>query len=464
MKSSLPLRQSAFFTLYAQQRFTVLFSFLLVVELFILNWHVSLIVLISILSVLYFLDFLFYNFLAYQEVVKRPEIRVTETAISALREDDLPVYTILCPLYKEAGVLGQFISAMKQLDYPTEKLQILLLLEEDDRETIRSIQKFDLPNHFQPLFIPHSLPKTKPKALNYSLPYIAGEYVVIYDAEDVPDSFQLKKAVIAFGNLAESVVCLQAKLDFYNPTQNILTRLFTAEYSLWFGLILPGLQWITAPIPLGGTSNHLRTSVLRRLGGWDSFNVTEDCDLGMRLYKQGFSTDILDSVTLEEANSQIGNWVNQRTRWVKGYMQTYFVHSRDFFRIDSVTSFYQLLLFIFLIGNKVLFLLMNPILWALTFSYFAFRPLFSPFIDSLFLRPVLYIAVFTLVFSNFLYFYYFILGCLKHRYYGFVKYMIFVPFYWLLMSWAAWRSLFELVFRPHYWSKTLHGLHLGTEE
>src|SRR5581483_11735953 len=160
----------------------------------------------------------------------------------------------------------------------------------------------NLPNYFKIIVVPDSSPKTKPKACNYGLQFATGEYSVIYDAEDVPDPLQLKKAIVAFAKSAKNVICIQAKLNFYNPHQNILTRVFTAEYSLWFDLVLTGLQSIEAPIPLGGTSNHFKTQILKKIKGWDAFNVTEDCDLGLRLFKNGFSTAIMDSTTLEEAN------------------------------------------------------------------------------------------------------------------------------------------------------------------
>jgi len=176
----------------------------------------------------------------------------------------------------------------------------------------------ELPDYVRVLVVPHSLPKTKPKACNYGLNYARGDFLVIYDAEDIPEPHQLKKAYLGFENALDSVKCLQAKLNYYNPDHNLLTRLFTAEYSLWFEVILPGLQSVNGYIPLGGTSNHFRTRDLITLEGWDPFNVTEDCDLGARIFKRGWRTAIIDSVTLEEANSNAWNWLRQRSRWIKG--------------------------------------------------------------------------------------------------------------------------------------------------
>ncbi len=299
---------------------------------------------------------------------------------------------------------------MTQLDYPHDKLEILLLLEADDTDTIAAAQSMGLPANFTIVVVPHSMPKTKPKACNYGLKRATGEYAVIYDAEDVPDPMQLKKAVIVFERSQGKIGCIQAKLNYYNWDQNLLTRLFTLEYSLWFDLILPGLQSINAPIPLGGTSNHFRTSDLRKFGGWDPFNVTEDADLGIRLAKHGYTTLVLDSVTMEEANSQYRNWIRQRSRWIKGYIQTYFVHTR---KVATKQSWRNYSIFQLLIGGKVLSALVNPLLWSLTIVYFVFRQATGEYIHSLYSAPIFYLALTTLIIGNFLYFYIYMMGAAR---------------------------------------------------
>ncbi len=231
-------------------------------------------------------------------------------------------------MYRERAVAEKVVRAALSLDYPREKLDIKLLLEEDDPETLAEIRAAEWPSCVETIIVPHGSPKTKPKACNHGLLAARGEYLVIYDAEDRPEPDQLKKAICAFRRVDPRVVCLQAKLNYYNPRQNHLTRFFTLEYTSWFDLFLPGLHVLSAPIPLGGTSNHFRVKALRDLGGWDPFNVTEDCDLGIRLHREGYRTAVLDSTTWEEANSRLFNWIRQRSRWVKGYIQTHLVHTR----------------------------------------------------------------------------------------------------------------------------------------
>jgi cellulose synthase/poly-beta-1,6-N-acetylglucosamine synthase-like glycosyltransferase len=439
-------------------------SFLMALFIFgiVNNWHATITLLIALLTCLYFSDLIFNFFLIFRSFSKSPEIQITDEEIA--NNNDWPSYTIFCPLYKEGDVLPQFVTAMSRLDYPKEKLQILLLLEEDDKETVERAKAYNLPSYFQTIVIPHSMPKTKPKALNYGLMYATGEYTVVYDAEDVPDTLQLKKAILAFKKSDKRTVCIQAKLNFYNPHQNILTRIFTAEYSLWFDLVLTGLQSIHAPIPLGGTSNHFRTQDLHDLKGWDAFNVTEDCDLGMRLVKQGFRTAVVNSMTLEEANSDLKNWFQQRSRWIKGYIQTYLVHMRDPRHFMKDWKEPHAVTFQLVVGGKILSMFINPVMWIITISYFAFRPILGTFIESFFPAPVLYMAVFSLVFGNFLYMYYYMIGCAKREYDDIIKYVFLVPFYWLMMSMAASKAVYKIFVDPHYWAKTNHGLHLNNKK
>jgi len=269
---------------------------------------------------------------------KTSEHKVSAEDLAALKDEDLPIYTILVPMYKEPEIAQKIARTVTSLDYPLDKLDVKLLLEEDDAPTRKKIEDVihTLPPCVEVVIapsVPKGQPRTKPRACNWGLETARGKYLVIFDAEDKPEPDQLKKAVVVFRKLEaekkDSVVCLQAKLNYFNADQNWLTGFFTLEYTTWFDLFLPGLHIARTPIPLGGTSNHFKTDVLKQLGGWDSFNVTEDCDLGIRLARQGRSTEILDSTTWEEANSDTYNWIRQRSRWVKGYFQSHLVHTRD---------------------------------------------------------------------------------------------------------------------------------------
>lgn len=253
---------------------------------------------------------------------------ITTKELHAIDQKDLPVYTILLPVYKEAEVMGTLIKSLKNFDYPEDKLDIILLLEAGDEETFEAAKRERPPANWRFLSLPDSLPKTKPKALNYGLHFARGDYLTIYDAEDIPDPDQLKKAVISFRTHPKDFICFQAALNYFNRNENFLTRMFTLEYSFWFDCFIPGLYKLGLPIPLGGTSNHFDVQKLKQIGGWDPFNVTEDADLGLRASMEGYKVGVIYSTTYEEANSKLGNWLRQRSRWVKGYMQTFLVHNR----------------------------------------------------------------------------------------------------------------------------------------
>jgi len=459
--STLPHRHSAIFTLKTWQKSILFGLFLLLIVSSAVSIIRTLTVVMAVLSTIYFLDVLFNLYMVLKSLHFPHEIKFEKNDLDEIDESKLPIYSILCPLYREAHMIPQFIKAIDQLDWPKKKLDVMLLLEEDDVHSIRQIKKMELPRYVRVIVVPDSEPKTKPKATNYGLAHSKGEYIVIYDAEDIPDPLQLKKAYLGFQNSPKNIACLQAKLNYYNPHQNLLTRLFTAEYSLWFDVILPGLQSIETTIPLGGTSNHFRKNDLEKLHGWDPFNVTEDCDLGTRLFKLGYKTAIFDSTTLEEANSNLKNWIRQRSRWIKGYIQTYFIHMREPVAFTRKHR-HHALIFNVVIGGKIAFLFINPLLWITTIAYFIAYAYVGPQIEAIFPSVVFYMAAASLIFGNFLYIYYYMIGTAKRDHWDVIKFIFLVPFYWLFVSFAALIAVIQLITRPHYWEKTIHGFHLNS--
>ena len=219
------------------------------------------------------------------------------TAYPPVPDTDLPLYTVLVPAFGEANVIAELIEHLGELDYPRDRLEVLLLLEEVDRPTIDAALQAGMPPFFRIVVVPDGEPRTKPKACNVGLGFARGEFLVIFDAEDRPDPDQLRKAVAMFRAGGPELVCLQGRLNYHNWDENLLTRFFTLEYSHWFDLMLEGLAGLRLPLPLGGTSNHFRTETLRDLGAWDPHNVTEDADLGLRAAAKGYRVQTLDSTT-----------------------------------------------------------------------------------------------------------------------------------------------------------------------
>jgi cellulose synthase/poly-beta-1,6-N-acetylglucosamine synthase-like glycosyltransferase len=366
----------------------------------------------------------------------------------------LPLYTVMVPLYREARVLPQLIRSLAALEYPRDRLQAILVVEDDDPETATAAEALVRTPWLEVVRVPPSMPRTKPKAANFALRFARGEFVVIYDAEDRPEPDQLRKAVSAFRRSGRTTACLQARLAFFN-TDRWMPRLAALDYKLWFGLLLQGLDRLQVPMPLGGTSNHFRTAILRAVHAWDPFNVTEDADLGIRLAALGYRVSMLDSTTHEEAPTTVSAWIKQRSRWLKGYMQTWLVHGRCapmFVRQVGIGGFLAFQLFI---GGAVVSALVNPVLWAI-FAVCTIWPV--PIFDSVSTHELAFISGAGVVGTNGLLT---LLTIAGSRRCGAEKpdpYGLTVTLYWLLISVAGYRGLWHLIVKPFHWEKTEHGL------
>jgi cellulose synthase/poly-beta-1,6-N-acetylglucosamine synthase-like glycosyltransferase len=408
-----------------------------------------------VVAMFYLLTFSLRAVLSWYGAARASEYKITAAEVRSLRDADLPHYSVLVPMYKEPEVLPILASALRKLNYPRSKLDIKLLLEEGDTETIEAAKKLQLESIFEIVRVPPSQPQTKPKACNYGLHFAQGEYVTIYDAEDKPEPDQLKKVVLAFRKAPANVACIQCRLNYYNRDENWLTRMFTLEYSTWFDLLLPGLEALRIPIPLGGTSNHFKTETLRSLLAWDPYNMTEDADLGVRMTQKGLTVQVVNATTFEEANTRLGNWIRQRSRWIKGYLQTYLVHMRTpgkLYRSLGHVGFWG---FQFFIGGTVICVLLNPVLWLL---FFGWAVGLVGGLDVYFPPWVVSFSLFNLLFGNAAMIYFFMLGAYKRGYYTLLLHALTAPAYWALMSIAGYKGLWQLIHNPFYWEKTQHGI------
>lgn len=381
-------------------------------------------------------------------------LEVSEEEMASLT--NLPIYTILCPLYREAGVLPQLTEAIAKLRYPKELLDVKLLLEEDDTETLDVVREYPLPAYFDVVVVPAEGPRTKPKACNYGLQLARGEYCVIYDAEDVPEPDQLLKALCVFRRSPADVGCVQAKLNFYNPDQNPITGWFALEYAAWFEFFLPGLVSGALPVPLGGSSNHFPTALLRDLLAWDPDNVTEDADLGMRLHRAGHRTLIVDSTTYEEANSDFVNWMRQRSRWGKGYAVTWLVQMRHPLQLSREMGWRGFTAVQLILGGTFGISLLNLFAWSLTLLWTLGQ---FHVIAYLFPTWIYYTGMLEMLAGNFFFLYMGLWAAQQRRAWQLARLALAAPAYWLMMSLAMIKAATQLVTRPAFWEKTVHGLY-----
>jgi glycosyltransferase XagB len=241
-----------------------------------------------------------------------------------MADEDLPAYTIIAPLYREAEVVGELLENLAAIDYPRDRLQALIVLEADDAQTLAAVRALDLPAFVQVLVAPPGTPKTKPRACNHALARARGDLVVIYDAEDMPDPGQLREAAARFAASPPSLACLQAPLRIEDPGFSLfLPSQFRLEYAAHFEVLLPALSKWGLAFPLGGTSNHFKVGPLREIGAWDAYNVTEDADVGFRLAAAGYTLGVISKPTWETAPTRWSQWLPQRARWIKGHMHTW---------------------------------------------------------------------------------------------------------------------------------------------
>jgi glycosyltransferase XagB len=378
----------------------------------------------------------------------QPQISLDPTAPA------LPVYTVIVALYREAPVVPQLVQALQSLIYPADRLDIILALEANDHATRTALAERALPAHMRVVIVPAGTPQTKPRALNYALTFARGSFVVVYDAEDQPEPDQLLCALHAFQAGPERLACLQAALNIYNPCESWLATQFMMEYTALFDAILPALAHANAPVLLGGTSNHFKHDILEAVGGWDAYNVTEDADLGIRLARYGWKVGGLPSTTWEDAPPHLRPWMAQRTRWFKGWIQTYFVHMRHPVRLYRELGFSSFVWLQIVLGGGIVSALVHPWFYVtLLWSWWTNTPLFG---TSTIEAWTWVIAVASLCAAYATSAVLAVLTLMRRGRHDTISSIFGIPIYWLLMSVAAHAALIEWVRKPFYWAKTTH--------
>ncbi|MBS0232768.1 MAG: glycosyltransferase [Proteobacteria bacterium] len=389
---------------------------------------------------------------ALWRAVRRPREPLDPKWLDRRYDHRLPTFSVLVPVYREVSIARALVGAMSRFDYPSDRLEILFITESDDAATRRALLEAGLVGNMRVITVPPGQPKTKPRALNYALQDARGTLVAVFDAEDHSDPDQLRLAAIAFVLGGPRLACVQARLAVSNPDDSFLSRQFMLEYAALFGGVLPALDHLGLPIPLGGTSNHFRRDVLLKCGGWDPFNVTEDADLGIRLARLGYDVSVIESQTMEEAPVRWRVWLGQRTRWIKGWMQTYLVHMRRPYRLWRDLGPWRFVGFQMTICATLISMLAHPWFYILAGLHGAAGLRILPeshLLVWLFAGNLLAgygsAALLIVVTSD------------ASDFSGRLFSIFFLPLYWLAISFAAYRAVLDLVRRPYFWEKTMHG-------
>ena len=364
-----------------------------------------------------------------------------------------PVVSLIVPLYHEAAIANDLVMRLSRLTYPKSLLDVVLVLEDKDDQTRQMIEAVSLPSWMRVLRVPDGQIKTKPRALNYALGHTRGDIIGVLDAEDAPATDQIERVVEAFHTAPSNVACVQGILDFYNTKSNWLSRCFTIEYAIWFRIVLAGAARLGLPIPLGGTTVYLRRAALKQVGGWDAHNVTEDADLGIRLYRFGYRTILIPTVTREEANNRIVPWIRQRSRWLKGYIITYMVHMRRPFRLLRELGARKWIGFQMFFLATILQFTLAPALWSFWLVFLGLNaPLFEV-IPADWAKGLLALFLFAELVSLLTGF----IAVARTQHEDLMQWVPMMFFYFPMGVFAVYKAWSELVFKPFYWDKTTHG-------
>lgn len=364
-----------------------------------------------------------------------------------------PKVAVMVPLFRETGIALDLVGRLKALTYPKALLDIMLVLEEEDAQTRALLDRSDLPPWMRVISVPKGQVTTKPRALNYALGFCDAPIVGVWDAEDAPAPDQIDRVVAHFAQAGPDVACLQGILDYYNAPKNWLSRCFAIEYATWFRVILPGLSRLGFAIPLGGTTIFFRRSALEKVHRWDAHNVTEDADLGIRLARYGYRTELLQTVTAEEACNRLWPWVRQRSRWLKGYMVTYLVHMRRPVQLFRDLGAWKFLGFQLFFVTTISQFLLAPVLWTFWLVLLGWAHPLDSWISA---GAILHVGLaFLLAEVTSI-----LIGFHAVARTGHKRLALWVPtlaLYFPLGCVAAYKALAELIWAPFYWDKTSHG-------
>lgn len=368
---------------------------------------------------------------------------------------DLPTISVICPVYKEKEVIPQLCTRMAEMQYPIDKLDFIFIFESGDDDTIQAFLDYHPPAHFKGLVSPDVQPKTKPKALNVALRETKGDLLVIFDAETLPEPDQFLKAVAAFKN-DPTIDYIHCRIDVYNPRANWITKMYTAEFSFFYNFFLPGLATVKSPTPISGHSVYFRREQLIKIGGWDAYNLAEDCDVGIRLFRNGHkNATVLDSYSWEQSTTTIRDWIKQRTRWMQGFVQTSMVNLRfPALLWKDLGGFRNVLMFMFHVPGGVFLNGLNLVQWCmLAFWFFTEDPAIQSIYSD---RLLLYLSVLSFALANVLFTYFNLIGLFSRRYFSIVPSALLSFAYWLMMSFATARAIIRFFRQESTWDKTYH--------
>jgi cellulose synthase/poly-beta-1,6-N-acetylglucosamine synthase-like glycosyltransferase len=250
--------------------------------------------------------------------------------------EEFPKFSIIVPAKDEEVVIYRCLNGLLDLDYPKDKMEIIIVDGDSTDSTGKVCSEFiaKYPEIFK--IINEKESKGKPVALNLALPYVTGEIVGTFDADSLPDKEVLRKAASYFNY--KQVMAVQGRTYSLNEKSSILTRVAAMEEKAWYQVLISGREKLQLFVPLNGSCQFIRRSVLEELGGWDETCLTEDVELALRLVEKNYLIKYApDVISGQETPSSLGDLVKQRVRWYRGYMEIALKYGRLLGNINRKT-------------------------------------------------------------------------------------------------------------------------------
>jgi cellulose synthase/poly-beta-1,6-N-acetylglucosamine synthase-like glycosyltransferase len=275
----------------------------------------------------------------YSHRARSEQRRLTESSI------ELPRISLLIPAHNEELVLNRTLAAMSELDYPLDRLEVLVI---DDASIDRTGEIAEWwaehRTHFRVVHLQGDERRGgKSAALNRGLAVARFENIAVYDADNTPESGALRELA---GQLADNphVGAVIGTFRTVNRNKNILTRMISIEGLSYQWIVQAGRWMLLRVCTLPGTNLLIRRSILDALGGWDEQALTEDAELSIQIYELGYTIKYVPyAVTWEQEPERLSTWFRQRSRWVRGNNYVLMKHARRLLKIRPRTLGLELL-------------------------------------------------------------------------------------------------------------------------
>jgi cellulose synthase/poly-beta-1,6-N-acetylglucosamine synthase-like glycosyltransferase len=365
-----------------------------------------------------------------------------ERKVPSLSSEKMPTVSILVPVKNEEKVVGRLLRALLNLDYPSHKVEIILIDDGSTDKTIEICKEYAVGHHDRIRLLHRLTSDGKPSALNYGLKHAHGEIVATFDADNVPEPDTLLKAVEFFAD--PSVDAVQGTICSINADENMLTKFLSYEAAVRFRAYMQGKDVLRLFVHLAGTCQFIRRDVLTKIGGWSKESLSEDMEISARLTKNNYTIKYAPDIrSWEENPSTLSQLLNQRLRWYRGCLDAALKYGK-LVRKPSLRS----------IDAEIT--LVAPTMLTVSFLGFlmgvcmSFIPVTYDPVLMFLAQSTMLLTLITLLTAGLA-----LICVTKPRRIANLLWLPFIYVYWTLQTFVASYALMQIVFRrPRKWKKT----------